>query len=322
MSATGVVLAVDAGASKTDAVALSSEGALLAHGRGGPANPQLIGLAESVATIDEAVRESLGGRQVAQANLYVAGLDLPIELERFGDAIRDLAWASRTTVWENDLFAVLRAGTRAADAAAVICGTGINALAVRADGETARFPALGALSGDWGGGAELGREGLWSAARALDGRGPATVLTERIPAAVGVDRLDDVIEGIHLGALPWSTISSLSPTVLEASRDGDAVAAAIVDRQAEEIVTMAEAALRRLGIADAAVPVVVAGGVIRSGDARLLDGIRTRLADAAPAAHLEVVSAAPIVGAGILALESAGASSTAIERARAELARL
>ncbi|CAM5710547.1 hypothetical protein SVIOM74S_09220 [Streptomyces violarus] len=44
-----------------------------------------------------------------------------------------------------------------------------------------RFPALGRISGDWGGGWALAEEALWHAARAQDGRGGPTALAPRPP---------------------------------------------------------------------------------------------------------------------------------------------
>jgi N-acetylglucosamine kinase-like BadF-type ATPase len=62
---------------------------------------------------------------------------------------------------ENDSFALLRAGTADANAVAVVCGAGINCVGTRADGKTSRFLSLGKISGDWGGGNQLGYDTLW-----------------------------------------------------------------------------------------------------------------------------------------------------------------
>ena len=58
----------------------------------------------------------------------------------------------------------------------VVVGQGINAVGVAPDGRRARFAALGAISGDRGGGSGLGMDALGAAVRAQDGRGPRTVL--------------------------------------------------------------------------------------------------------------------------------------------------
>ena len=71
----------------------------------------------------------------------------------------------------NDTFAVLRAGTERTWGVAVVCGYGTNCSGVAPNGRTFRFPAFGDLSGDWGGGHDIGAAALWHAVRAEDGRG-------------------------------------------------------------------------------------------------------------------------------------------------------
>ena len=74
-------------------------------------------------------------------------------------------------VVRNDTFAILRAGVEEPRGVAVVCGAGINCVGMRPDGRVARFPALGRVSGDWGGGGGLFEEAMWRGARAEDGRG-------------------------------------------------------------------------------------------------------------------------------------------------------
>ena len=63
---------------------------------------------------------------------------------------------------------------------------------VSAAGGIVRFPSVGVISGDWGGGGTLGTEALFLAVRAEDGRGQPTALREAImehfgTASVGGD---------------------------------------------------------------------------------------------------------------------------------------
>lgn len=312
----GVVVAVDGGGSKTDAVALTLDGELIAHRRGPGSSPHFEGLAESVVVVDRLVRAVAGDAAIVQVDLYLSGLDLPIEVERYLAAIAGLDWASAPHFVGNDLHALLRAGTDEPDAVAVVCGTGVNAIGVRADGADARFPALGPISGDWGGGSGLGEEALWHAARHLDGRGPRTALTAAIAERLGVPSVAALIEELHFGVRSATELARLAPVVFATARAGDAVARGLVDRQAEEVVAFARACITRLGLHGRAIPVVLGGGVIRSGDERLLDGIATRLAAEAPAARIQVFGGAPIVGAALLALGHAGAGGDALRRAR------
>lgn len=312
------VVALDGGGSKTDALALALDGTVLARATAGTSSPHFIGVEPSVAVMDALLRQVSGGSEPVHVSIYLSGLDLESEVADYRAAVLKLGWAGSLTV-ENDLFALLRAGTSAANAAAVICGTGINALAISADGEVARFLALGSISGDWGGGGGVGELALWFAARDADGRGEHTSLTGAILREFGRPSVNDLTEALHTGTIALSDLARVSPIVFAHARTGDSIAQGIVDRLANEIAVMASAALTRLGLGAAEVPVVLGGGVVQSRDARLLAGIDSSLARLAPQAHTVIVDAPPILGAGLLALESAGASREAVERARAAL---
>ncbi|MFF2052492.1 N-acetylglucosamine kinase [Leifsonia sp. NPDC058194] len=323
VSTTGrpIVIAVDGGGSKTDAVALELDGTVAATARAATSSPHLIGMNASARLVDELIErllEQTGPRPIANAGIYLSGLDLPAEVEAFRAGIAGYAWAD--AVVDNDLFALLRAGTSEPDAVAVVCGTGINCVGVRGDGEVVRYPSLGMTSGDWGGGWHLGEQALWHAARAVDGRGPATSLAAAVPAVFGLPDVQAVIEAVHFGRVPNADLARIAPSVFSCARDGDAVAIGLVDRQAEEIVAFAATTLRRLGLLDRSVPVVLGGGIIGSRDALLLGGVQRRLAERAPLARIELVTAAPILGAALLALEGAGAGVDALGTARDGLA--
>ena len=311
-----MIVAVDGGGSKTDAVALTVDGRVIGRATGPGTSPHFIGVDAAVAQIDELVREVAAGHPITQANIYLSGLDLPSEVQIFGTAIAGLDWSSETTVVDNDLYALLRSGTSAADAVAVVCGTGINALGRRADGAVARFAALGTISGDWGGGTGLGEAAIWHAARDADHRGPATSLTAAVSEAFGLATVAEVTESIHLGRIVYGDLGLLAPLVFEHADRGDVIAGQLVGRQGVEIAVMAISCLERLELVDREVPVVLGGGVLANRHERLWAALETELHARAPKARISHVTASPIVGAALLALESAGASPATVERVR------
>jgi N-acetylglucosamine kinase-like BadF-type ATPase len=318
MGLTPVVVAVDGGGSKTDAVAVGLDGCLVGHVRGPGSSPHQRGLDASVAVVDALVREVSAGTDVRWAGLYLSGLDLPGEIAAYRAAVAGLPWVAAGVDADNDLFALLRAGTDSPDAVAVVCGTGTNAVGVRADGATVRFLAVGQISGDWGGGQGLGAEALWHAARDVDGRGPHTLLTGSLVREFGRP-VEQVSEGLHLGDLDYADLARLAPAVFAASDAGDPVAQALVDRQADEVVAYVRACLTRLDLLAAEVPIVLGGGILQAGYPRLQDRIRAEVSELAPSARLVTVSRPPIVGAALLSLEHAGAGAAALARARAAL---
>ena len=230
--------------------------------------------------------------------------------------LRARGWAARMRVG-NDTFAVLRAGTDRDYGIAITCGAGINCIGVGPDGRRARFPALGAISGDWGGGQDVGLAGLEAAARSADGRGPTSVLEQLVPQHFGYDSPIDVARAIHGGELPERRTLELAPIVLSAAAD-DPVAAGIERRLADEIVALARAALTRLAVTEP-LDVVVGGGLMRSASPRLLALIEEGLSGLAPPARLRRLELPPIVGVALLALDGIGADERAHERARDEL---
>jgi N-acetylglucosamine kinase-like BadF-type ATPase len=319
-----IALAVDGGNSKTDLALVRADGALLAHVRGPLSSPHHLGLTGCLDVLqrllDEAVAAaSLDGAQpVAEVGqMLLAGVDFPDEERDLYGAVSKRGWASRITV-ANDTFAVLRAGTDRRWGVAIVCGAGINCVGVGPDGAQVRFPSLGATTGDWGGGYDVGLEALSAAARSADGRGPVTSLELAVPSFFGLETPLEVAREIHRGHISSRRLVDLPPLVF-AEAASDEVAAAIVDRLAREIVAMASAALARLGLQEDEVDVVLGGGVIRAQDERLLKAVRDGLREVDPRATVCATALAPVVGAALLALDDLGAGADAQERVRREL---
>ena len=74
----------------------------------------------------------------------------------------------------------------------------------RARRPRARFPSLGAITGDWGGGYDVGLAALSAAARSEDGRAPQTSLERTVPAHFGFETPLELAEAIHAGTHPAS----------------------------------------------------------------------------------------------------------------------
>lgn len=320
-----LVLAIDGGNSKTDVVLVAASGQVCSHVRGPGSSPHHLGVEGAVDLLEGLVRRAMAQAEIADgfpvatiAQVNLAGVDFPAEEVAATEAIGGRKWAGDLAVG-NDTFALLRAGTDAPDAAAVVCGAGINCVGVARDGRHARFASLGRISGDWGGGMELGDEALWWAARAADGRGPATVLADLVPAFFDLPDVPSVYEAIHFGRLDHRRLIELAPLMLQASREGDEVARGVVETLAQEVVHMARAALTRLDLLTVPTVVVLGGGVLTSRDEILLAAIDARLAEVAPLATTAVTEVSPVVGAALLGLDRLGASPAAKQALRAGL---
>lgn len=318
------VVAIDGGNSKTSVAVLTDDGHVLAQASGGPTNQQVIGV-DAVfhilrSLVCEAV-EAAGAPVVDHVHACLAGADLEEEERLLDQRLRLERWGSTSSV-VNDTFAVLRCGmpddALSSGAVAVVCGAGLNAVGVSPDGRTARFLALGEMSGDWGGGGDLGQSAAWAAIRSEDGRGPDTVLRELVPRHFGLDRAVDVALGRYHGTIVYEDLYDLVPMVFTAARDGDAVCVDLLARLADEIVTMGWIAASRVGLTylPAPVPLVLGGSLLAAREPVLHDRVLDRLRVRLPTADVVVTDTPPIAGAALLALDHVAASNAARRRVR------
>jgi N-acetylglucosamine kinase-like BadF-type ATPase len=319
------VLAIDGGNSKTDVALVAADGTLLGAARG-PGVPGMLAPETTLQVLGSLARAVAGQAGLSPAGALiarhlsacVANADLPEEERQLREVLRAQGW-TRTTHVANDTFAVLRAGLDGPGphwGVGVTCGAGINCVGVAPDGRTARYLALGPLTGDWGGGHALGQEAVWWAIRAEDGRGPRTVLREAVAAHFGEATMWDVAIAFHTGKIAGGALVGLVPVLFTVAREGDEVAVNLLRRLAGEVCVMAVAAMRRLDLGDQPVPVALGGGVLTARDPLLTAEVTRRFADQAPNAAVRIVDVPPVAGAALLGLDHIGAPPDAAVRLR------
>jgi N-acetylglucosamine kinase-like BadF-type ATPase len=307
------VIGIDAGNSKTELVVAAPDGTPTAYLRGPGMNVHGLGAEAGIAALGPLVERSSIEPPAEVGVFFLCGVDIPADIAQVTDAVDRTGWVQRSIV-DNDSFALLRAGSDAPDAVAVVCGAGINCVGRAADGRVARYPSLGWETGDWGGAEMLGRDVLFHAARAEDGRGPASVLPELVRTHFGVS-VEELGEAIHYRRIREARLGELAPAVVAAAEDGDEVARMLVGRLAEEVALMAARALADLALDEA--DVVLGGGMLHGGDGLLFVEVVERLERRAPRARPVAASQPPVVGAALVALEAAGAPAAAGDALRA-----
>ncbi len=326
------LLAVDGGGSKTDVALLRRDGTVLGAARvageigdrtwatwGHLEDAELVRVHAAIDQAAERAGFDPARRPLADVGTFcLAGADLPADDRRLLAWVRTNGWVSEP-ILRNDTFAVLRAGTDRSWGVAVVCGFGTNCAGVAPDGRVARFPAIGPISGDWGGANELGGLAAWHAIRSQDGRGPKTAFQRSVPAFFGFRTPKQLMEAIYFDRVREERLAELAPLVFEEATGGDAVAQDLVDRQADEIVLMATTAIRRLRMRDLDVDVVLGGGVFRNPDARFFARIHDGLVAYAPKATVRRLTDPPIIGAALIGLDALRATKAARAAARASL---
>jgi N-acetylglucosamine kinase-like BadF-type ATPase len=319
------VLAVDGGASKTDVWLVTADGAIVGTARGGGSNHQFSGLDGAMDTLESTIDAALTNaglmprtRPAATTGMYcLAGVDLPVDEERLGEAIAGRGWTSVDSV-RNDTLAVLRAGARSGWGVGIVCGSGLNCVGLGPDGSVERFPSLAELSGDFTpGGSWLGVRALGLALRSRDGRGGPTSLADLVPAHFGMRDPEAVLGAVYTGALDYGRLFELARICLEAAAGGDQAAAGAVRLLTDEVVLMATAIIARLGTAGDPVEVVFGGGLFGSAYAGFATQVEAGIRTVAPQARFCRIEATPVLGAALLGLDAIGASSQAEDRLRA-----
>src|SRR5205085_2564078 len=208
-------LGIDGGGTHTVALLAGYGGAILGRGAAGPSNRQAGGAGRALAALDEAVRAAFAaaGRTrgpVASACLGLAGADRPEDQAVIREWAERVRLAGQVEV-TSDAAILLAAGTPEGWGLVLIAGTGSIAFGRAADGRRARAGGWGHLLGDEGSAYALVMAALQAVARAADGRGPATGLTERLLARLGVSQPQGLITAVYRSGRDRADLVVLAP---------------------------------------------------------------------------------------------------------------
>ncbi|NIA26513.1 MAG: hypothetical protein GWP02_00530 [Desulfobulbaceae bacterium] len=268
-----LIIGVDGGGTKTAVriAAVSQDGSIetLGEGYGGPSNVRAVGAAHAKTNLDVAIDAALASAGTATAPvdyavLALAGSSLPDVQEVIAE------WASRCDLAEHvdivhDAEAVLTVGVRQSGGIGLIVGTGSVAMGMSATGEQTVIGGWGHLFGDQGSGFDLGRRALAAVADAADGIGARTMLSNEITQRLQVDDPRKIARKLSLAVDVRQEIAALAPFVIDAARNGDDVADAIIDAGAAASAALVAATASRLQLGNHA-PLALAGGIACSGE--------------------------------------------------------
>jgi N-acetylglucosamine kinase-like BadF-type ATPase len=278
-----ILIGVDAGATKTVAIAITATGDPLSRIEGPGANPKRHGLDAAADRISGLAGEVSGRRRIAVLFVAGAGIDRPEHALALERALRRrLPLASRVVV-ANDTLAVLRAGTPDAVGLAVPISTGGNVIGRARDG---RVTDRG--HGIFGGGYVLG---ALAARAARHGR---------------ID--DELAREIDAAGLSWQgrrpgpEAALLGAAVARAAERGDPYPRRMVDRWSARVTLAIREEAGRLELGDE--PAVIVYGGLGEASPWLATQIRDAVLAGAPRAHLVRLETEPAAGAVGLALDA------------------
>lgn len=304
------VLGLDGGGSRTVALIANEKGRVLGRGESGPATQHTAGLARAAEAIRSATFQALDDAGLMVQALHAAcfalvGADHTTDRQVMASVIASLGLKCPITL-EHDATAALAGATGGRPGAIIISDTGAMAYGEDHTGQRARADGYGPIAGDSGSGYDVGRRAIRAALRHQDGRGPATLLTERIMRRFMLNHMTDILNLLHGDPAPLGRqdIAAIAPKVIQCAQEGDPVALELVRTAGEDLGTSALSVLRQLSWpAGERIPVAGLGSMFEAGSL-LIDPIKQVLEANEPRAILVKPQQTPSYGAVLLALRS------------------
>jgi len=309
---TAFVVGVDGGGSKTIAIVADEQGTVVAEATGAASAINASNVRASAEIIASVVGEALAhagdsdGETPRVLCVGVAGAgreSLRVALRK-ALAAHDLA---DEVVVYTDVAVAFDDAFERGPGILVLAGTGSVAMGRGPTGTIERCGGWGAVFGDEGSGAWIGRRALSIVAAAADGREPETALSGAILTATESAEMSDLIAWAS-DATP-ATLATLAPAVMHVADAGDARANSLLDIASEELTLHAVALARTLFADDrAALQIALGGGLLARGGG-LRKRLVHRLKSAVPGAqvnHEDVVPARGAVRAALSELSKVG----------------
>ena len=298
------IIGIDGGGTKTSGILAMGTGQHLAQAQSGPANYHVVGEVKTQAVLEDLIGELYAKAGIPRTSpvrfcLGMAGLGRAADREVIG-RICDEIGICKNRVLTHDAHIALVGGTEKQAGVIVISGTGAIVYGINADGREARASGWGYLLGDEGSGYDLAIKGLQAVARAADGRGDRTELTDRILKRLELNEPSELIRWTY--AASRGTIAELAEVVFNTAKTRDTVAECIVDEAVDELVCAAVSVIEQLEFTEPFDIVLSGGNLIHQ--TMFADKLRHRFTRIQPEASVRLPKHEPAYGAVLLAQAS------------------
>ncbi len=198
--------------------------------------------------------------------------------------------------FDDDMVIIMDGILAGADGCGMVCGTG-SSLGVRIGGQLKRvIGGRGYLIDARGSGYSIARDGVYYAARAIDGRDEHTILCDLFAEAFGCD-VDSAIPMLYQGGR--RTIASYAHIVFTGYAMGDPASCRIIEDNALRMAELTWAAERDFS---GEFPVIMGGGIFNA----YPDYAELVIAKSSPRAKMIRSTLPPVYGAAVMAMAEAG----------------
>ncbi len=263
-------MGVDGGGTKTHIALMNHAGKVKCEGFAGPSNPLRVGVETAVDNILKAINEACDQGGASRGDIVAATLGLAgVRRSDLRQRVRE-SFVKRIGVKNvlvvTDAEIALYATTLGKSGLVVIAGTGSVCLGKNDDGKIAISGGWGPLAGDEGGGVGIAREALHAVAKASDGRGKPTELSERASEYFRASGPENLIVAIYSPQVDNTRIAGFARLVVESAIDGDKIAVEILRDAGRELGVAACAVITKLKLQDDKVPIGCVGSIFKAGE--------------------------------------------------------
>jgi N-acetylmuramic acid 6-phosphate etherase len=261
-----LLIGIDGGGTSTSAILAQKtpQGlSILGRGQAGPSNIKAVGMAAYQA-LDQAIEAAFRAASLPRAKVGACFFGLA-GAGRPADQAEIMSWATKHQVAEHvrvDGDMLLPLGMLPqGEGIAVICGTGSCVVGKNSAGTIARSGGWGPLLGDEGSAYILVLQVLQAIARANDGYGPKTALTDTFLKAMSLNEASGMVIAVHSGDWDRQRLAGLAPLLFQAAESGDSVAQGIIDAGAQDLAATVVSVVQKLGLKNP-VPLALTGGML------------------------------------------------------------
>ncbi|HEY0050968.1 MAG TPA: BadF/BadG/BcrA/BcrD ATPase family protein, partial [Pyrinomonadaceae bacterium] len=271
----------------------------------GASNPLRVGIEKAAANIFAAVDTACDNAGLNQGDIIAIECGLAgvrrADLRQILRRLVSHRFRVKTVEVITDAEIALFAATQGKEGLCVIAGTGSVCIGQSSNGEKAIAGGWGPLAGDEGGGAGIARRALQAVAKASDGRGQSTKLSDLAVDYFRAGRLEDLSVAIYAPPIDNARIAGFARSVIETAQAGDPIACAVLDEAGRELGLAAKAVIKQLKLARRKFPIGYVGGIFHAGELICQPMLET-VHEIAPKAFISKPEFSPAVAAAQMAL--------------------
>ncbi len=300
-----IFIGVDSGGTSTVAVAVTASGRVLGRFVGDQTNHYASDLATARLNLKHTVDSLL---KVAGISVYegiaigLSSLDYEPDQDFVNSFCQGILPLEKTSM-HSDVFMALMGLTLGGPGIMVVSGTGSIAILLDQQDQLHIIGGWGYLFQDPGSAYAMAVQGITAALKSYEGLGPATRLKEAVLAHFAVSQPRQLIEIFYQLPARAASLASFGKSVIEIARQGDPVAASIVDQAVQDLAAYACRLVEKM--ADESCLVGMSGSVLEK-NPDLAAAFRQAVRSVYPDVRLGFAKLKAETGAALYAMKKSG----------------